>query len=325
MNLSVIVPVNNGGESFKRCLEALIVSTRSADEIIVVDDASTDGSADTARAAGMLVISVQGQPRGPAFARNRGAEEAHGDILVFLDADVVVHKDTLARIAGYLIKNPEVAAVFGSYNDNPPERSIVSLYKNLQHHYVHQYSNQVSSTFWAGCGAIRRNIFESIGGFSEMYVRPSIEDIELGRRLNHAGYKVWLCPDIQVSHLKIWTFTGWLKSDIFDRAIPWSRLILHEGTLNTDLNLDWQNRLSAIVAWAFVLCFVMGFFLPLLWIISGVCLITIVTINHSLYRLFTHKGGFFFAIVAVFFHFLYFLYSSATFTIMAARYKLLHS
>jgi GT2 family glycosyltransferase len=325
MNLSVIVPVNNGGESFKRCLDALIVSVRSADEIIIVDDASTDASAATARDAGMQVISVRGQHRGPAFARNRGAQEAHGDILVFLDADVVVHKDTLARIAGYFIENSEVAAVFGSYDDNPPERSIVSLYKNLQHHYVHQYSNQVSSTFWAGCGAIRRNIFESVGGFNEKYARPSIEDIELGRRLNHAGYQVWLCPDIQVSHLKIWTFIGWLKSDIFDRAIPWSRLILREGTLNTDLNLNWQNRLSAIVAWAFVLCFVMGFFLPLLWIISGCCMVAIVTINRNMYRLFTHKGGFFFAIAAVFFHFLYSLYSSATFTIMAVRYKLLHS
>jgi GT2 family glycosyltransferase len=323
VNLSVIVPVHNGGESFERCLDALSVSIRSMDKIIIVDDASTDASAAKARAAGMQVISIQGQPRGPAVARNRGAKEAHGDILVFLDADVAVHKDTLACIEGYFIDNPELAAVFGSYDDNPPERSIVSLYKNLQHHYVHQHGNQLSSTFWAGCGAIRRNIFESIGGFSEKYTRPSIEDIELGRGLNHEGYRVWLCPDIQVSHLKIWTFTRWLKSDIFDRAIPWSRLILQEGTLNNDLNINWQNRLSAVVAWAFVLCFIMGFFLPLLWIVACLCMVTIVTINRDMYRFFTHKGGFFFAIASVFFHFLYFLYSSATFAIMAARYKLL--
>jgi hypothetical protein len=47
-----------------------------------------------------------------------------------------------------------------------------------------------------------------------------------------------------VTHLKRWKFTGWLKADIFDRAIPWSWLILKEGTLHNDLNLDWQNRLS---------------------------------------------------------------------------------
>ena len=157
MKLSVIIPVHNGGLGFEQCLEALTVSIRLADEIIVVDDASTDVSAVTALAAGVQVISVQGQPRGPAFARNRGAQEAHGDILVFLDADVAVHKDTLARIAEYFIEHSEVAAVFGSYDDNPPKRSVVSLYKNLQHHYVHQHGNQVSSTFWAGCGAIRRN------------------------------------------------------------------------------------------------------------------------------------------------------------------------
>ena len=325
INLSVIIPVHNGGESFKRCLESLTVSMRSTDEIIVVDDASTDTSATSARAAGMKVISIQGKPRGPAFARNRGALAAHGDVLVFFDADVALHHDTLACIERYFLTHPNIAAVFGSYDDNPLERSIVSLYKNLQHHYVHQHGNQVSSTFWTGCGAIRRNIFESIGGFSEQYTRPSIEDIELGRRLNHAGYRVWLCSDIQVSHLKRWTLTGWLKSDIFDRAIPWSRLILREAHLPGDLNLDWRNRLSAGAAWINILCLIMGIFVPWIWIISGFCLAVIATINLDMYCFFARKGGFLFAIAAIFFHFLYFLYSSATFVIMAVRYKLLHS
>lgn len=321
MKLSVIIPVYNGGKSFEQCIEAITNASRIPEEIIVVDDASTDTSAATAGAAGTKVISIQGQPRGPAFARNRGAREAYGEILVFLDADVAVHKDTLSRIEAYFIDNPEVVAIFGSYDDNPRDSSFVSLYKNLQHHYVHQHSRREASTFWGGCGAIRHDIFRALGGFDEHYERPSIEDIELGRRLKQGAYRILLCPDIQVTHLKRWTFTGWLKADIFDRAVPWSTLILKEGTLQNDLNLDWQNRLSAIAAWMLVLFFVTGFFLPLLWVVAGCCVVAVVFINRNMYCFFTRKGGFFFALVAAFFHFLYFLYSSVTFALIAVRCK----
>lgn len=322
MNLSVIIPVHNGGDRFRRCLEALAESDRIPDEIIVVDDASTDASSSLAGVSGARVITLKGDPRGPAFARNRGAREAYGEILVFLDADVAVHKDTLARITGYFSDNSEAAAVFGSYDDDPPERSIVSLYKNLQHHYVHQHGSQVSSTFWAGCGAIRRTIFESVGGFSEKYTRPSIEDIELGRRITNTGYRILLCPEIQVTHLKRWTFTGWLKCDIFDRAIPWSRLILSDSHLPDDLNLDWRNRVSALAAWASILFCCLGFFFHWAWIVAG-CFTTAVAItNRDLYRFFARKGGFAFATAAAVLHFFYFLYSSAVFAIVVAKGKL---
>ena len=86
MKLSVIIPVHNGGHELRLCLDALVASTRTPDQIIVTDDASTDGSGDLARQCGAQVITVEGPAHGPAFARNRGAEKARGEILVFLDA-----------------------------------------------------------------------------------------------------------------------------------------------------------------------------------------------------------------------------------------------
>ena len=185
MRLSVIVPVHNGGEDLQRCLQGLAVSTRPPDEIIVVDDGSTDDSAAHAAALAARVVATTAGPRGPAYARNRGAEAATGDVLVFVDADVVVHADTLARIEAVLLGEPEVAALFGSYDDDPPARSAASLYKNLLHHHVHQHGEREAGTFWAGCGAVRRAVFLAAGGFDESYSRPSIEDIELGVRLAH--------------------------------------------------------------------------------------------------------------------------------------------
>ncbi len=313
LRLSIIIPVHDGGENLRLCLEALAASTRSPDEVIVVDDGSTDGSGGLARQYGAHVVRLDGPPHGPACARNRGAEAAHGDILVFLDADVVVHPDTLARTERHLAEHPEIAALFGSYDADPPACGLVTRYKNLMHHYVHQHGRREASTFWAGCGGIRRDVFAALGGFDEAYTHPAIEDIELGARLRDAGHRVWLCPDVQVTHLKRWTFAGMLRSDVFDRAIPWTRLILRDAHLPRDLNLDARSRLSALTMWIALVCLVLGSWSPWAWMGVLLALVALGMLNAGLYRFFARKGGLVFAAGAVGLHALYLIYSSLIF------------
>ena len=226
--LSVVVPVYNGGPQMERCLDALLASDYRPFEIIVCDDGSTDGGATTAacRARGIEVLELDSNS-GPAAARNRGAERASGEILLFVDADVIVRRKTLSRVAALLREQPTAAAVFGSYDDAPEAANFISQYKNLLHHFTHQQASMRAETFWAGCGAVRREAFEAVGGFDEsVYRRPSIEDIELGQRLRRAGLVVVLDKGLQVKHLKGWTLGSLLATDIFRRALPWSRLIL---------------------------------------------------------------------------------------------------
>ena len=326
MKLSAIVPVLNGGDGLRRCLEALRAGTRVPDELIVVDDASTDGSGETARGLGAAVIRLDDGPKGPAAARNRGAAAATGDVLLFFDADVVVHPDTVVRIERYLTDEPTVDALFGSYDDDPPAAGMVARYKNLEHHYVHQHGRLEAGTFWAGCGAIRREAFSAVGGFDERYARPSIEDIELGIRLRRAGYRIRLRPDVQAAHLKPWTLAGLLRSDIRDRAIPWSRLIAGQARgLPDDLNLGWRSRASALAAWLPVLAWSLAGIARLLgvssvlgfgiwqWAALGTALglLGLVWLNWDLYRFFAQRGGPAFTAGAVALHWLYFIYSSA--------------
>lgn len=319
MTLSVIIPVHNGGDEFGLCLAALRASSRCPEEVIVADDASTDGSALLALSCGAQVVCLEGPPHGPAFARNRGAEKAHGEILVFLDADVAIHPDALALMESSLNQHPEIAAVFGSYDANPRAGSLVSRYKNLLHHYVHQHSQREASTFWGACGAIRREIFAALGGFDESYARPKIEDIEFGVRLRRAGQRVWLFPDVQVTHLKRWTFSTLLRADIFDRAIPWTRLILRETQLPSELNLNVRSRLSAVAAWSGLA------FLPLAlrwpWAVAGtvLALALVAVLNADLYRFFGRQGGFRFAVGSAGLHLLYLLYSSLVFVLVAGQ------
>lgn len=251
--LSVLIPVHNGGAHLPRCLDALSKSDLQSYEVIVVDDGSTDDSADAARARGFEVIRLDTR-RGPAAARNEGARRARGNILLFLDSDVLVRADTLARVEIFFKEHEGTAALFGSYDDSPDATGFVSQYKNLAHHFIHQRSRADAETFWAGCGAVRREAFAVAGGFDETkYTRPSIEDIELGRRLRRRGFTITLDRGLQVKHLKRWTLASLLRADVRDRALPWSRLILEEGSMPRDLNLRASDRASAALACAALL------------------------------------------------------------------------
>lgn len=251
--LSVIIPVHNGGAHFPRCLDALRASDLKSHEVIVVDDCSTDDSADAAHARGFEVIRLD-ERRGPAATRNEGARRARGNILLFIDSDVLVRADTLARVETFFKEHEETAALFGSYDDAPDARGFVSQYKNLAHHFIHQRSRADAETFWAGCGAVRREAFDAVGGFDETkYTRPSIEDIELGRRLRRRGFRITLDRELQVKHLKRWTLASLLRADVRDRALPWSRLILEEGSMPRDLNLRASDRASAALVCAALL------------------------------------------------------------------------
>lgn len=318
MALSVIVPAYEAAADLPACLAALDRSTHRPHEILVVDDGSRDGTGRIASRAGATVLVVPGGPRGPAAARNIGARAASGDVLVFLDADVAVHADALDRLVRYFAREPGVAAIFGSYDDRPARPGIVSRYRNLLHHFVHQHGRREATTFWAGCGAMRRDVFFAAGGFDERYRQPSIEDIELGDRLHRLGHRIWLCPDVQGTHLKRWTLAGVVRTDILRRAIPWTRLILRHGTLPADLNTSRSSRLSAVVAWGIVACLGGALFMPALLWPGAAGAAALVVLNARLYRFFARHGGVAFTASAIGLHALYLLYSSAVFGGMAA-------
>ncbi len=164
--ISVIIPVYNGGKYIERCLDALIHSIYPSFEILVIDNHSTDDTVKIARQKGVNVLQLTELP-GPAAARNFGAQHAHGEIFFFVDSDVIVNRDTIASVAGNFQRNPEIAAVFGSYDDEPLEDNFISQYRNLFHHFHHQHSCTEAFTFWGGCGAIRKKVFEEMGGFNQ--------------------------------------------------------------------------------------------------------------------------------------------------------------
>lgn len=282
LTISVIIPVYNGGIDFHTCLSHLAVADPQPLEVIVVADGDTDGSRLFAHQFGAKVIELP-TPQGPAHARNLGAKVAQGDLLLFIDADVAIQPGTIGKALSCFQEKPG-SALIGSYDDAPGCPNFLSQYRNLLHHYTHQNGSETAFTFWGACGVICRDVFLSLGGFNDGYRYPSIEDIELGSRLIEAGYKIRLCKDLQVKHLKKWEAVSIIQTDFFKRALPWTELILRQKKFTNDLNLQTSSRLSVMVACSILLLILSipfwGNALPATILLIGFLL----TLNAGLYR-----------------------------------------
>ncbi|CAB4913724.1 unannotated protein [freshwater metagenome] len=225
MSISVIVPATDAAPGLDRCLAALAVSEGVEHELVVVRDQDL---------------------RTPAAARNAGAVRASGDLLIFVDADVVVQRDALALLVGALDRDPGLAAVFGAYDDRPAGCGVASGFRFLLHHAVHVAGAGEAETFWSGLGAVRRSAFERVGGFDPQ--RRWLEDVDLGLRLRARGERILLDPRAQGTHLKELTVGGMLRSDAFERALPWTELLLEHRSGAGALNLGARHRLQAALA-----------------------------------------------------------------------------
>ncbi len=334
MLVSVIVPARNAAETLGASLDALKASTWQDFELIVVNDASADNTAEIARGHGAQVVQMQTRV-GPATARNRGADIARGEILLFVDADVCVHDDALERIAAHFGFHgtrvfarstvdlesagdgapARVDAVFGSYDDSPPAEGFFSRYKNLSHHFVHQSGTLQASTFWAGCGAVRKEVFVKVSGFDESYREPSIEDIELGYRLSDAGHRILLDPRVQATHLKRWTLGSMVATDILRRAIPWLRLLRERRTLSATLNIDRTQRACVLILYTALLCVLLAFAFPAkVETFLGAAVLAVLVVlglNRRFYTFLGRNQGISLALRAAPVHLVYFLYCGA--------------
>ncbi len=313
--VSVVIASYNAGPFLERSLQSLRASTVLPLEVIVVDDCSTDNSSVRAREMGATVLrtAVNG---GPARARNLGAQFARGDILFFIDSDVCVHPDTVSLVQDALEADASLDAVIGAYDDTPDSREFFSQYRNLMHCFVHRTGSREAFTFWSGCGAIRRGVFLESRGFDERYTRPSIEDIEFGSRLVAAGRRIQLRPDIEVKHLKSWTFWQIVRTDVFDRGIPWAELILRNRSMPNDLNLQLHQRLSVILVYALLGLSITGHFVY--WGIAA--LLSVVALNFQFYSFLAHRRGVPFALAAIPLHLLYHFYNGLSFGIALLRW-----
>ncbi|HEX5376493.1 MAG TPA: glycosyltransferase family A protein [Solirubrobacterales bacterium] len=265
-SIAVVIPAGDAPATLDRCLAALAAGERQPDETV-----------------------VQSEPAGagPAQARNAGAARSGAELLVFVDSDVEVHPDALARIERHFAADPALAAVFGAYDQEPAAPGLTSRFRNLLHHHVHASSAGEAETFWAGLGAIRRDSFEAVEGFDEArFPGASVEDIDLGMRLRGSGHRILLDPAISGCHLKAWTPLSMVRTDFSRRGVPWVRLVLRERRGAMALNLGWRHRFGALAS-----ALLVGAILIRRPRAALAALLALVALNRRLYALLARRGG----------------------------------
>ncbi len=267
--IGVVVPCFNADPMLDRCLGALRAHAGPELPIVVVDDASTEGNpAAVARRHGARIVTLDDNG-GPAVARNAGVAEIDEPLVLFVDADVLVHEDTVRLAAETLEEDARLGACFGSYDEHPADPGFLSQFRNLYHRWVHQNGNTDASTFWTGCGAVRRAAFDAAGGFSEVLSHLGMEDIDLGYRMRDAGFRIRLVKSMTCTHLKAWRLGSMIRTDIFHRGVPWMLLILARDGAPDDLNLDAKSRWCTLLGGVLPGAVVAGFAWPALWIAAA--------------------------------------------------------
>ena len=308
--ISVIVPVHNGATYLRRSLTSLFDSSYKEKEVIVVDDASGDGSDLIAGEFDCLLVRLE-ERGGPGRARNIGSASASGDILFFTDADVVVPPDLLGRIAETMSRRRDISALIGGYSKECGASNFVSVYKNLLHHFVHEKSRGEVSSFFTACGAIRRSVFDEHGGFDESERDCALEDVEMGMRLAKSGKKVFLYPELQVKHLKRYSLSTLVYADVWQRAVPYTIHMLRHRVFPDELSTTAGDRFRLVVAFL-DLFFVLGGLIAGSALLLGAGFLGALLyhyLNHEFYRFLIYERGPWFMCRAAPLRYLTFIYS----------------
>jgi glycosyltransferase involved in cell wall biosynthesis len=311
ISTSVIIPFHRNLDHLTQCVSSLH-PLPSHTELVIAADGAIEDCGPLAAQYGARIVVVPG-PSGPAAARNKAAATCRSELLIFIDADVVVSSFSLRAMIGEFSLHPEMVGLFGTYDDKPAAANFFSQYKNLTHAYVHQSSNREARTFWAGFGGMRATVFRSMGGFDERFTRPSIEDIEFGDRVTAAGYQICVDGRLQGCHLKKWTFQSMVASDVWDRGIPWTQLILNSGRFHDALNVTVRSRLSVMLCYMALAFLVLAGQRPMMLFPALALILITLFLNRRQYLYFSSRRGSWFAIRAMPVHLLYHLYNGCSF------------
>jgi glycosyltransferase involved in cell wall biosynthesis len=299
--ISVIIPLYNVEYTIGPCLRAVFESRYEDYEVIVIDDGSKDDSVAIAAKFPVKLIRLA-KNMGLSHARNTGRTHAQNDILVFIDADVMIRPDTLTIIDSFFEQHADVSGVVGLLDENCPHDDFFSQYKNLYMNFMFNKVSSPISFLYGSIHALRKKDFQP---YDESLAYS--EDTDLGQKLSANGKKIFLLKNLLVTHLKQYGFYSILKND-FRIPFYWARLFFK---YSDPLDLFSEKRFahaggsqisSVLVAPAVVLLLVLSVcsgFIPLL--IAGILFLSFVCLNLDFFLFLFHKKGARFALHSVFF------------------------
>lgn len=299
--ISIVIPTYNAERFMPDLLGSIFRNKVDDMEVIIVDDCSKDDTVKIAKNYPVRVIELA-KNGGPAEARNIGVEAAKGDIIFFLDADVIVMDGTIQEVKDYFDRNPSANCVIGVCDTEPLNKGFVPTYMAM-FEYIHLIGtpeNKVS-VFAPRCGAIKKDFFQKIGAYNESYKGADVEDFELARRINKIDCII-LNQRIMVKH----QFANFKQAvrNYFKRAVMWVHLFFKEKKLDNAGPTAPSNGIAAICAF---LSFMSIFFMPFIDIVKyafSVLLIIFLFANMKWWNFMRREAGLLFSIKALFLNYI---------------------
>jgi len=295
LDISVIIPIRDGSDTLGRCLASLKRSTFLPSEIIVVDDCSKEDCSEIVRSFGFKSIRLN-EPHEAEYARNKGAELATGDILVFTDCDMLLQPDVLQRIHHHFSEN-HYTAISGVCTPETDDKKLAARYKNLWLYYSYTNSPKDFDWFILSIGAVKRDAFFELKGFRTNF--PTVSgggDLEFGRRLKQAGKKILLDTTIQGKHLKQYTLGSLLRND-YIRGLGWFQFAVEKKILPYVIkkmriaNIYPGFIISVIVSLLLFASLLLLPFFKISLVLAGLFTLAYLIINYRLFRFFYQKTG----------------------------------
>ncbi len=253
--ISIVIPTYNASRFIPDLLGSIFKQAVDDMEVIIVDDCSTDNTVELVKKYPVRLIEME-KNGGPARARNRGVREAKGDIIFFLDSDVIVLDGAVRAVKEHFQKNPSAKCVIGICATESLNEGFVPHYMAM-FEYIHLIGTPESkvSVFAPRCGAIKKDFFLEIGGYNESYKGADVEDFELARRINRTD-PIILNDKIRVRH-QFATFKQAVRN-YFKRTVMWVHLFFKEKKLDNAGPTAPSNGIAAICAFvSFILLFLM--------------------------------------------------------------------
>jgi glycosyltransferase involved in cell wall biosynthesis len=300
--ISVVIPTYNASRFMPELLESLFNETLEDMEVLIVDDCSTDNTVEVVQKYPVRVIQME-KNGGPARARNRGVEEAQGDIIFFLDSDVLVIEGTVKEVKDYFEINPSANCVIGVCATEPLNKGFVPKYMAMFEyiHLVGTPGNKVS-VFAPRCGAIKKELFQRVGGYDESYKGADVEDFELARRIIKTD-SIFLNPKMLVRHQFVNNFEEAVKN-YFKRAVMWVHLFLKDKQLDNAGPTAPSNGIAALCAFLSLMSLL---FIPvsgIAWNVLIPLLIIFFFANWKWWKFMKEEEGVLFSIKALYLNYL---------------------
>jgi glycosyltransferase involved in cell wall biosynthesis len=231
--IAVVIPGYNCEATLRPCLDGLQSSiARAMDrceaQLIFVNDLSTDGSARIAAECGAQVINNETN-KGPHWSRLVGAHQSDGEIILFVDSDIVVAPTSIELIHQYFSANPDCDAITGLLSCTDLGQGFSTDYKNLYMNFNFRKLPETVTFVYGSIFAVRRSILVAADGVIHL---EWAEDTALGQSLFRQGKKIVLLKDLEVTHLKKYTLLSLLRND-FWVPFDWAQIFLK--------NLGWQQ------------------------------------------------------------------------------------